>query len=47
MLYLTGIVVTFFLAVILISKKGNTEAGNLLALWLLAAGLHLTLFYRR
>jgi AraC-like DNA-binding protein len=45
MLYLIGIVVTFFLATILITKKGKTEADQILVLWLVAIGLHLTAFY--
>lgn len=45
MFYLTGIVVTFFLSAILISKKGKTEADRILSVWLVAAGLHLTFFY--
>lgn len=45
MLYLAGIVITFFLAVILLSKKGNTTADHVLAAWLCIIGLHLFLFY--
>ncbi len=45
MLYLSGIVVTFFLAALLIGKKGKSEADWLLAIWLTIAGLHLTFFY--
>lgn len=45
MFYLIGIVVTFFLATILISKRGKTEADQILVLWLVAIGLHLTLVY--
>lgn len=45
MFYLIGIVVTFFLAVILIAKRGKTEADRILVLWLVAIGLHLTSFY--
>jgi AraC-like DNA-binding protein len=45
MFYVTGIVVTFFLAAILISKRGKTEADFILAVWLLVVGLHLTSFY--
>lgn len=45
MFYLAGIVVTFFLVTILVSKKNKTEADKILALWLIAIGIHLTLFY--
>ena len=45
MLYLMGIIITFFLVIILISKKNKSEADKILALWLLFTGLHLILFY--
>jgi AraC-like DNA-binding protein len=45
MLYLVGIVITFFLAVILASKKGKATADWILGTWLVAIGLHLTTFY--
>ncbi|MFD1601397.1 helix-turn-helix domain-containing protein [Flavobacterium artemisiae] len=45
MLYLTGIIITFFLVVILASKKNKSEADNILALWLFATGFHLFLYY--
>src|SRR5436190_1965229 len=45
MFYLTGIIVTFFLATILISKRGKTEADFILAVWLVIVGVHLTSFY--
>ena len=45
MYYLVGIFVTLFLATILISKRGKTEADQILALWLVIIGLHLTSFY--
>lgn len=45
MLYLAGIIITFFLAVILLSKKGKTTADNILAAWLCIIGFHLLLFY--
>ncbi len=41
MLYLAGIVLTFFLVVLLITKKGKTAADRILAIWLVAIGLHL------
>ena len=45
MLYLSGVVITFFLSIILASKKGKTQSDNLLALWLAFTCLHFTLFY--
>lgn len=45
MLYLTGIVITFFLAVILIGKPGKSRADYLLTIWLLVIGVHLALYY--
>ena len=45
MFYLTGIIVTFFLATILISKKGKTEADWILFFWLVTLGTHLTSYY--
>ncbi len=45
MLYLIGIVITFFLAVVLISKKDKSQADKILAVWLCFIGLHLQLFY--
>ncbi|HEY0678718.1 MAG TPA: hypothetical protein VGD17_10555, partial [Chitinophagaceae bacterium] len=45
MLYLAGIIITFFLAIILLSKKGKSTADNVLAAWLCVIGIHLFLFY--
>lgn len=45
MLYLTGIIITFFLAVILASKKNKSEADTILAFWLFCTGFHLFLYY--
>lgn len=45
MLYLTGIIITFFLVVILASKKNKSEADKILALWLFCTGFHLFLYY--
>src|SRR5215207_5717954 len=45
MLYLAGIVITFFLAVILWTKKGKTTADHVLAAWLCVIGLHLYFYY--
>lgn len=43
--YLVGIIITFFLAIVLISKKDKSRADKILAIWLFAIGLHLQLFY--
>jgi AraC-like DNA-binding protein len=45
MLYLTGIIITFFLAIILVSKRNKSEADHILAIWLICLGVHITLFY--
>lgn len=45
MLYLIGITITFFLAIVLISKKDKSLADKILSAWLVVIGLHLQLFY--
>jgi len=45
MRYITGIVIAFFLAGLLLSKKNKSLADKLLSVWLCIMGLHLTLFY--
>lgn len=45
MLYLAGIIITFFLAIILVSKKGKAAADHVLAAWLCVMGFHLFLYY--
>src|SRR5262245_18140436 len=45
MLYLSGIVISFLLAIILVSKKGRTQSDNILALWLGFICMHFTFFY--
>lgn len=45
MLYLIGVIITFFLAFILISKNDKTQADKILFFWLLAIGVHLFLYY--
>lgn len=45
MLYFTGIIITFFLVVILASKKNKSEADKILAFWLFCTGFHLFLYY--
>jgi len=45
MFYLAGIIITFFLAIILWTKKGKTIADVVLAAWLCVIGVHLFLYY--
>ena len=45
MLYLIGIIITFFLVFILTSKKNKSKADLILTLWLSFTGLHLLFFY--
>lgn len=45
MLYLVGIVLTFFLALLLAGKKGKTTADRILAAWLMVIGVHLLAYY--
>jgi len=45
MRYITGIVIAFFLACLLLSKKNKSTADKLLSVWLCIIGLHLMLFY--
>jgi AraC-like DNA-binding protein len=45
MIYLVGIIITFFLVFILTSKKNKSKADLILTLWLSFTGLHLLFFY--
>ena len=45
MFYLAGFFITLFLFIVLISKRGKSQADKILALWLFFTGLHLFLFY--
>jgi AraC-like DNA-binding protein len=45
MLHLAGIAITFFLVFILVSKKDNSTADKILAIWLSVTGIHLFLYY--
>ncbi len=45
MFYLIGIVLTFFLVALLITKKSKTAADRILVVWLIFIGLHLFFFY--
>lgn len=45
MLYLIGIIITFFLAVLLLTKRNKSEADNILTTWLFLIGVHLSFYY--
>lgn len=45
MIYLVGIILPLFLALLLIGKKGKTQADLVLLLWLLTIAVHLFLYY--
>jgi len=45
MLYLTGIVITIFLVILLTGKKNKTRADRILIVWLCVIAFHLVLFY--
>src|SRR5215213_11208234 len=45
MFYLSGIIITLFLAIILWTKKGKTIADVVLAAWLCVMGFHLFLYF--
>lgn len=45
MFYLIGIIISFFLTLLLAGKRNKSEADHILALWLLFTGFHLTMFY--
>lgn len=45
MIYIFGISISFFLSLLLFSKKGKTQADKILACWLLLIGIHLLCFY--
>lgn len=45
MLYLSGIIITFFLSVILAGKKGKSQSDIILNVWLAITCLHFVMFY--
>ncbi len=45
MIYLVGIVITFFLAFLLLGKKNKNTSDNILLVWFVVIGVHLVLFY--
>ncbi|PKB18781.1 AraC family transcriptional regulator [Flavobacterium sp. 5] len=45
MLHLIGIIISFFLSIILFTKKGKSQADVILAVWLFFIGFHLYVFY--
>ena len=47
MLYLSAVILAFFLAVVLITKKHKTHGDYILGAWLVVLGFHLLAFYLR
>src|SRR5215217_3526848 len=47
MFYITGIIISFFLALLLLGKKNKTLADKILFAWLMVIGIHLSLFMAR
>jgi AraC-like DNA-binding protein len=45
MIYIVGISISFFLCLLLLTKKGKTQADKILTAWLLLISVHLLLFY--
>lgn len=45
MIYVIGIVITFFLAFILLTKKGKSIADKILVVWLFVIAMHLILYF--
>lgn len=45
MIYLIGIIISFYLSILLITKRGKAPSDVCLAIWLFVVGLHMTLFY--
>jgi AraC-like DNA-binding protein len=45
MFYFSGVIITLFLAFILLGKKNKSNADKILFAWLLVIGVHLSLFY--
>lgn len=45
MLYIIGVFIAFFLALIILTKKGRNFADKILGIWMLIIGLHLFAYY--
>jgi AraC-like DNA-binding protein len=45
MIYIVGISIAFFLSLLLLGKKGKTQADKILTVWMLVIGVHLLLYY--
>ena len=45
MLYLIGVIITFFLAFILLSKNNKSDADKILFFWLIGIGIHLFIYH--
>lgn len=44
-IFIIGIFLSFFLSILLFTKKGKTTSDNLLAIWLIAIGIYLGNYY--
>ncbi|MES2379818.1 MAG: helix-turn-helix domain-containing protein [Bacteroidota bacterium] len=45
MFYIVGLTITFFLSIILLTKRNKSKADIILAIWLLFIGIHLAFYY--
>jgi AraC-like DNA-binding protein len=45
MLYLSGIIISFFLSLVLMTKRNKSQADDILLAWLILLGFHLLTFY--
>lgn len=45
MLFIVGVGISFFLSLILFTKRGNTQADRILACWMLGIGVHLLSYF--
>ena len=45
MLYVIGIFISFFLALLIFTKKGRATADLILGAWMTVIGLHITVYY--
>jgi hypothetical protein len=45
MIYIVGISIAFFLSLLLLIKRGKTQADEILTVWMLVIGVHLFIFY--
>lgn len=45
MIYIIGIIISFFLSLLILTKKGRNRADLILGVWMLVVGVHLMTFY--